>query len=129
MIAVDTNVLVRLVTNDEPGQARRAAELLRRKPVFVPKTVLLEMEWVLRHAYRLERPAILRAFYGVLGLPTVTVEDGRAVARALAWYEEGMDFADALHVASSGEAQEFTTFDAQLARKAGKLVELAVTRL
>lgn len=129
MIAVDTNVLVRLVTNDEPGQARRAAELLRRKPVFVPKTVLLEMEWVLRHAYRLERPAILRAFYGVLGLPTVTVEDGRAVARALAWYEEGMDFADAIHVSSSGEAQEFTTFDAQLVRKAGKLVELAVTRL
>lgn len=129
MIAVDTNVLVRLVTNDEPGQARRAAELLRRKPVFVPKTVLLEMEWVLRHAYRLERPAILRAFHGVLGLPTVTVEDGRTVARALAWYEGGMDFADAVHVASSGEAQEFTTFDARLARKAGKLVELAVTRL
>lgn len=50
MIAVDTNVLVRIVTRDDKGQARRAVRALRGKQLFVAKTVLLETEWVLRHA-------------------------------------------------------------------------------
>ena len=50
MIAIDTNVLVRIVTNDQPEQARRAAILLLNQPVFISKTVILGVGWVLRHS-------------------------------------------------------------------------------
>ncbi len=59
---------------------------------------------------------------GVVGLPQVSVEDGRAVAEALALLEAGMDFADALHVASSREASRFATFDARLKKRADTAV-------
>lgn len=126
MIAVDTNVLVRLVTQDDAAQARRAAEVLRRQPVYVAKTVLLEMEWVLRHAYGLQRTAILKAFEGILGLPNVESEDSMSVYRAIHWYEHGLDFADALHLASSHRARQFFTFDTKLARKAAKIGDLSI---
>ena len=69
MISVDTNVLVRLLTNDDPAQARRAARIMEKEDIFIPKTVLLETEWVLRHAYKIERSNILTAFRTLLGLP------------------------------------------------------------
>ena len=94
MIAVDTNVLVRYVTNDEPTQARQAADLLAGSDdVLIPHTVLLEMEWVLRAAYELGRPAILTAFRHVLGLPSVRVDQPALVALTLERYEHGYDFA------------------------------------
>jgi predicted nucleic-acid-binding protein len=61
MIAVDTNVVVRFLTNDEPRQARRAANLFHREEVLLPRTVLLECEWVLRHAYGIGREVIAEA--------------------------------------------------------------------
>lgn len=60
VLAVDTNVVVRLLTNDDPAQARRAAAFFADHEIFIAVTVLLETEWVLRHAYDLERSAILR---------------------------------------------------------------------
>ena len=53
MIAVDTNVLVRLLTGDDPAQTRRAADLFAQESILIPKTVLLETEWVLRYRYEL----------------------------------------------------------------------------
>ncbi|HQW52339.1 MAG TPA: type II toxin-antitoxin system VapC family toxin [Tepidiformaceae bacterium] len=121
MIAVDTNVLARLIVGDDPAQAKRATALFRHEEVFIPKTVLLELEWVLRGAYRIERPLILRALLGILGLPNVTAEDGARVASALRDYEAGLDFADALHIASSIEASRFVTFDEKLRKRAKSL--------
>lgn len=126
MLAVDTNLVVRLLTNDDRDQARRAAAIFAANEVFVPKTVLLETEWVLRHAYGLERPAILRGLLGLLGMQRVVAEDSLNVAAALAWYERGLDFADALHLAASGQAQRFVTFDARFARRAKGVVPLEV---
>jgi predicted nucleic-acid-binding protein len=117
VVAVDTDVLVRLVTNDHPAQAARAAAVFRSGPVFVPKSVLLETEWVLRYGYALGSEAILRALRGVLGLPNVTAEDSRSVVLALRLFENGLDFADALHVASSAGADRFVTFDARLVKR------------
>jgi predicted nucleic-acid-binding protein len=58
-VALDTNLLVRLLTGDEPEQARRVADLIDTSPAcFVPITVVLELEWVLRGAYRLDRRAV-----------------------------------------------------------------------
>jgi predicted nucleic-acid-binding protein len=121
VIAVDTNVWVRYVTNDDPAQARRAVKLLSAADsVYVPKTVLLELEWVLRSAYELPRAAILKAMLQILGLPVVSVEQSGQIAQALDWYRDGFDFADALHVAGCGTVESFHSFDTDLVRKGKK---------
>ncbi len=121
MIAVDTNVLVRYVTNDDAEQARRALALLGGEDgVFVAKTVLLETEWVLRAVYALAPEAVRKALLHICGLPNLAVEDERAVNHALDAYEHGLDFADALHCASSPGAEIFYTFDEKFVRDAAK---------
>lgn len=121
MTAIDTNLIVRVVTNDDPAQTRRARALLASGPVWVPKTVLLETEWVLRSAYDLSPTAIARALRTFLGLPNVTVEDAETARRALDTYSAGMDFAAALHLASASHAAaRFATFDRALRLRAAK---------
>jgi predicted nucleic-acid-binding protein len=83
--------------------------------------VLLEVEWVLRFCYGLSGEAIAATLRKVIGLENVSVEHADEVFLALAWYEGGMDFADALHLASSGRAHGFATFDAQMVRTSKKL--------
>src|ERR1700733_9753941 len=114
MLAVDTNLLVRYLTRDDIRQTARAEKVLRSGQVLILKTVLLETEWVLRYSYGFDREAIETVVRGVAGLPTVHFEDTPAVARALDWFGAGMDFADALHLASSGAADQFATFDKKL---------------
>lgn len=130
MVGVDANVLVRYVTNDDQMQARTAMDILEKEEnIFVPKTVLLEMEWVLRAVYNLKPPAVSNSMRHILGLPNVTAEDMKQVATALEHYAKGMDFGDALHLASCHETKKFYTFDkefAKCARNTGvALVELA----
>lgn len=121
MLAVDTNVIVRIVTNDDPEQARRAVALFERERIFIAKTVLLEVEWVLRFSYQLPREVIAPTLRKVIGLPPVAVEDPDEVFIALDGYEQGLDFADALHLASSGSADGFATFDQKRVKRAGTL--------
>ncbi len=121
MIAVDTNVVVRFLAEDDKKQADRAQSVLRGEGVLLPKTVLLETEWVLRGAYGIAGADIAAAFRRLLGLAGVAAEDAPAVARALDWYEGGLDFADALHLASCGRADRFATFDRALIRRAKRL--------
>ena len=118
MISVDTNILVRLVTNDDPEQVQRAAKLLQGNEIFVTKTVILELEWVLRFTYKLDRSVILSTVQKILATDNFTVEQNRAVEQALPWYEQGMDFADALHLAGSLHADKFASFDKKFRNKA-----------
>jgi len=118
VIALDTNVLVRIFTEDDPAQAEVAAQVLRREPCRVSRTVLLETEWVLRYTYELDSSIILEAFSRLPGFPGIEAEDRAAVLRALGWYRRGLDFADALHLASSGDAERFATFDRTLSSRA-----------
>ncbi|WP_242470885.1 type II toxin-antitoxin system VapC family toxin [Thiocystis violacea] len=74
MLAVDTNIIVRIVTNDDPEQSPRAIALFERERIFLTKTVLLETEWVLRFSYQLSREAIVRALRKVIGLQQVEIE-------------------------------------------------------
>jgi predicted nucleic-acid-binding protein len=120
MHAVDTNVLVRLLTGDDAAQTKRAAALFKVETIFIPKTVLLETEWVLRRLYRLEREAVVNALRKVLGLANVQIETPLVVTSALECCDAGMDFADALHWASSHASETFATFDAQLKKRAPK---------
>ena len=120
MIALDTNVLVRVVTADDPEQLEIALRVFRSSPLWISKTVLLETEWVLRYSYELAPAAILEALRRLLGFRNLQVEDRGAVLQALSLFEAGVDFADALHLASSCEAERFVTFDRTLAQRAGK---------
>ena len=110
MIAVDTNVLARYLLNDEPKQARAAAALLASDSIVVPPTVLLELVWVLR-VNDCDREAIIRGLRHLLGLPNLSPLQPEAVLRALSWFEAGMDFSDALHLALSSSAETMYTFD------------------
>jgi len=121
MIAVDINVLVRLLTEDDPDQAKRAAKLFGENEIFISKTVMLETEWVLRHAYGIDKKGILGAFQRLMGLSNVKIEDHQTISVAVSWYNKGFDFADALHLASSRAAEGFATFDKSLLRKAGQV--------
>ncbi|CRI63685.1 conserved hypothetical protein [Thiocapsa sp. KS1] len=121
MLAVDTNVVVRIVANDDPEQSPRAVALFERERIFLTKTVLLETEWVLRFSYKLSRETVVCALRKVIGLQQVEVETIGVVAKALDWHEQGMDFADALHLAGSTKAIEFATFDEKLIKLAQRL--------
>lgn len=121
MIAVDTNLLVRILTNDDPAQARRAVKLLKSDDIFIPKTVFLETEWVLRHAYGIGRSNIINGFKKILGLSDVSVEDPDSIYHAISWYENKLDFVDALHLASSRRCTSFATFDSSFIKKAQQI--------
>ena len=123
MTGLDTNVVVRFLTRDDPSQAERALEIFRSGQLWLPRTVLLETEWVLRSAYSLSRQTILASFRKLMGLPELLVEDRTVALQALRWYEEGLGLADALHLASSGGADRFVTFDARLARDAEEIAD------
>ena len=121
MIALDTNVWIRYVTNDDPVQAKRALKLLgSSQDIFLPKTVLLEIQWVLRSVYSLPARSIERAMLQILGLPNVQPEAPEQIAAALDLYRGGVDFADALHLVGSGPIEGFYTFDEKFVRAARK---------
>ncbi len=74
MLAVDTNLVVRLLASDDAAQTRRAAALFSSEQIFISKTVLLEAEWVLRFSYDLPPKVILQALRNIIGLPNVLME-------------------------------------------------------
>ena len=124
MRAIDTNVLVRFLTRDDPRQGQKAQALIEGGDIFVPTTVLLEAEWVLRSAYALPRADVVGALRLFAGLPGVRLEAPEIAAQALAWADGGMDFADALHVAASRHCDSFRTFDARLLKGAPDGVQI-----
>lgn len=123
MIALDTNVLVRFLIDDEPRQADIANKLVNHPTgVFISKTVLLELEWVLRQVYKIEAKVLGAGLLRLFGMANVTVEGTDQVAQAMNDFAAGMDFADALHLASVPEGAKLQTFDqkfAKLGRKRG----------
>ena len=128
MIAVDTNILVRFLTGDDKHQFKKALALFKSYDVFIPDTVILESEWVLRYAYRFPPNAICRAFTNLFGLPNVHVTNPTLIAQAIQWHEQGLDFADALHLALSQQYDQFFTFDSKLILKAKGLCKYSVLR-
>ena len=116
MIALDTNVLARyyVASSDAPSQKQSAAarKLLESgKSLFVSKTVVLELEWVLRGYYKSPPQDVLAVLTPLLGMPNLQVEDRVAVELATTALGDGFDFADALHHASSRHCSSVATFD------------------
>ena len=122
MRAVDTNILARYYLRDDISQARIADAILAAGDVFVPKTVLLELAWVLRSVADQPAPKVIACLKHLLSLPGVHVEDREEIDEALLSSSRGVDFADALHLAASRSCSEMLTFDDRgYARRARRL--------
>jgi predicted nucleic-acid-binding protein len=128
MIALDANILARFYVDDpadpEAAKQRPIAHRLiaESAQVFVPLTVVLELEWVLRAFYGFAAEDFIRVIKHLLGLPNVSVEQWSRISDALVWHAEGLDFADALHLLASGHCTEFMSFDdRRFARRAHRL--------
>lgn len=129
MIALDTNVLARFYVEDpsdpEAESQRPAARRVfeESNALFVPVTVLLELEWVLRAFYEFAPGQFARVVQHLAGLPHVTVESVSDVLAAIGDHVDGLDFADALHLRRSSRCEAMASFDdrrfARRARKAG----------
>lgn len=128
MIAIDTNILVRLLTGDNPSQHKASHKLFSTEEIYIPDTVVLETEWVLRAAYDLDAAAVCNALRQVFGLKNVHLSNGRIVAQAIAWCEAGLDFADAFHLALSQDHDALKTFDMDFIKRAKSLSECRVEK-
>ena len=128
MIGLDTNVLARYYVEDKRDvEAERQRAAARRliesgRPLMVCKTVILELEWVMRGYYGFSPAEVLRVLRHLLALPHVTIEDRGAVEFALAQADTGIDMADALHHASYRACASLASFDDRgFARRAKRM--------
>lgn len=120
--SLDTNLLVRYYTNDEPGQRALVVGLLANGgPLFVSVTVVIELVWVLQKVARVPRAGVLSVLRHLLALAPVYLEDEPAVAAATDGFGRGLDFADALHLARSAACERMLTFDRKFALRANRL--------
>jgi predicted nucleic-acid-binding protein len=138
VIGLDTNILARYYIEDEAdAEAAKQHEAARRlieggEALVLSKTVLLELEWVMRGYYRLGPDRIALAFRHLLSLAQVQIEDRAAVEQALDHYADGLDLADCLHHASYSGCDRMATFDdrrfARRARRLGMLPAVTLLR-
>lgn len=126
MIALDTNVLVRLLMNDAPKQTAASLRVLDGgERVLLLDTVLLETVWVLQSVYEASREDVLEALQRILSIAT---PQSRMASQALDWFREGMDFADALHLATATAARcgTLVSFDIKFVNAARNRTTCAV---
>jgi len=125
MRALDTNVLARFFIDDaddaQAAKQRPSAVAALSERAFVAVTVLLELEWVMRGFYGLPPTDISRVLRVLSSIEHITIEDRSAVLMALDAFDQGLDFADALHMVRSSRASGFATFDQRLAKRAKDL--------
>lgn len=126
MIALDTNVLVRFLTQDDAAQARIANEVMAglsdAEPGFVSREVLIELVWVLERAYDHGRAEIATALDGLLAATELQIEAADDVGPALELYRnDGFGFADLMIAAAARRAgaRELVTFDRKAAQLPG----------
>ena len=125
MRALDTNVLARFFIDDaddeQAAKQRPSAVAALSERAFVAVTVLMELEWVMRGFYGLPPTDISRVLRVLSSIEHITLEDRSAVLMALDAFDQGLDFADALHMVRSSRASGFATFDRRLAKRAKDL--------
>ena len=126
MIALDTNVLVRFLTRDDPAQSALAADLIGTltpdAPGYLCREVVLETTWVLERAYRYPRADIVLAIEGLLAALELVIETADEVGAALLAYAQGsIGFADLMVAAAARRAgaERLVTFDRRAANLPG----------
>lgn len=128
MIAVDTNVVLRFLLGDDARQADMARGILE-DGAFVPHGVLMEAEWVMRSAYRLDRPRIADLLADLIEIETVELADRDDLRWAVGRYRLGADWGDLLHLVACRDRDSFVTFDRSLAREAGADAPVTIASL
>ena len=128
MIAVDTNIIVRLLTHDDETQYKQSLEIFSDNEILVLDSVILETEWVLRFAYNFDSTSVSKAFTQLFGLPNIHISNPDCVAQAIKWHSTGMDFADAFHLAHCENINYFFTFDNKFINKSKGLSSCQVLR-
>lgn len=122
MIGVDTNVLVRYLTQDDPAQARLATKaiegLTATQPGYLGIVTLVETSWVLRHAYGFDAKDVTEVLEDLVSTDEFVVENPALVGRALEAAAAGADFADALIADTARQAgcEHTVTFDRRAAK-------------
>ena len=118
MIGLDTNVLARYFVEEADADSATAAQrqaarqlIESGQELFLPKTVALEFEWVLRGYYGFAVESVLQVFEQLLNHTCLSVEDRPDLEQALAGLRSGLDFADALHHASCRDCEVIASFD------------------
>lgn len=127
MPALDTNILVRFIVQDDAAQAAAARRLIagcveQGQSLFVPVTVMLELEWVLRAGYGYGKDDVLGTLSSLCAAAELRFESEQAVEVALQLFRtSAADFADCVHIALAAQAgeQPLWTFDKRAARMAG----------
>jgi predicted nucleic-acid-binding protein len=127
MAALDTNVMVRFLVEDDTAQLALARRLIRRRvaageSLHIPITVALELEWVLRSNFGFDKPTIVQTFSRLLSSVELSFDSEGALELALAQFGQGhADFSDCLHAALAGAAgeQPLWTFDRAAAKVEG----------
>jgi predicted nucleic-acid-binding protein len=114
MYAIDTNIVIRFLTQDDEKQHQKAKQIIQTQEVFISDTVILEIEWVLRYAYGFNVTEISDALLLLLNACNVYMTDKNKIFHAINWYKGGLDFGDALHLANSQHCLQFITFDLKL---------------
>jgi predicted nucleic-acid-binding protein len=128
MKAVDTNVIIRFLTVDDSLQSAAATEHVRNG-VFVPHSVLMEIEWVLRSGYGWPPHRINSELTDLVAMQCVEVDRIDAIHWALDRHREGADWADMLHLIAASGHSAFSTFDRRLPKAAGGAPPVAIELL
>lgn len=119
MRALDTNILLRLILNDDTIQGALARRIVA-EPFFVGTGVLLETAWVLRSSYGQPRELIAATLSALLDIPTSNFADEAGLRWAIDRYRNhGADIADMLHIVVARGSSTFASFEKHLAKKAG----------
>ncbi len=121
MIAVDTNILIRFLTQDDNKQYKKALNLIKKYKIFIPDTVIQETEWVLRFAYKFEVAEICHAFTALFGLENIKINNPEHISNVIKWHKQGLDFSDAMHLSNSGKANCLYSFDKSFVKSAQKV--------
>lgn len=127
MIGLDTNVIVRYVTQDDARQAAAASRLFERiltveRPGFVGLITLCEVAWVLADCYEADKPRIAAVIEGLLGTRQLMVEEAEIVWKAMrAWEKSSADFSDVLvgQILAARGCEKVVTFDRAAAKLPG----------
>jgi predicted nucleic-acid-binding protein len=127
VIGLDTNVVIRYLTQDDPKQAPLASRLFEHslsaeRPGFISLITLCEIAWVLAESYDADKSRIRGVVEGLLGSKQIVVEDADLVWKALrAWEKSSADFSDALLGASLAAqgCEKIVTFDRSAAKLPG----------
>lgn len=128
MIAIDTNIIVRFLTRDDAKQYNASKKLFEAEEIYIPDTVILETEWVLRFAYEFEPNEICNAFRKLFGLANIKLSNDFTVAQAINWHEQDLDFAHAFHLALTQNAKALKSFDDKFIKKSKDLSKCVVEK-